>query len=36
MKKNLVKIILAIVVIVLCVLCYNMINSEEIIEIACL
>ena len=37
MKKNVVKIVLSIIVIILCVICYDQINNKEnnpIIEIA--
>ena len=34
MKKDVLKIILAIVVIVICVILYNKINTNEVVEIA--
>ena len=34
MKKDVVKIVLAIIIIILCVLCYDKINSNSITEIA--
>lgn len=34
MKKDIIKIVLAIIVIVLCVICYNKINGNTITEIA--
>lgn len=34
MKKNVIKLILSIIVIVLCVIFYDVLNKENIIEIA--
>ena len=34
MKKNVIKIVLAIIIIILCVVCYDVLNNNEVIEIA--
>lgn len=35
MKKDVIKIVIAIIVIILCVLCYNKLNNNTVTEIAC-
>lgn len=35
MKKNVLKIITATIIIVLCLICYNSLNNDTVIEIAC-
>lgn len=34
MKKDAVKIVIAIIVIILCVICYNELNNSNVVEIA--